>query len=119
MGILSTAHSTACQILEHVEETVQEIRFTYETLFIIYALKGNGEQYYIYFRTMTVLTCSRWRQTKRHLSLNYANIHAISPMIYFLYTTDIFRTKTDIPRIFLEHECIFCRQTSRVMTQST
>ena len=29
-------------------------------------------------------------------------------MIYiFLYTIDIFRTKTDIPRIFLEHECIF------------
>ena len=31
-------------------------------------------------------------------------------MIYiFLYTTDIFRTKTEIPRIFLEHECIFLR----------
>ena len=30
--------------------------------------------------------------------------------IFFLYTTDIFRTKADtsIPRIFLEHECIFC-----------
>ena len=26
---------------------------------------------------------------------------------FFSYTTDIFRTKTDIPRIFLEHECIF------------
>ena len=26
----------------------------------------------------------------------------------FLSTTDTFRTKTDIPRIFLEHECIFC-----------
>ena len=43
------------------------------------------------------------------LSFNYRNIHAISPMIYhFWYTTDIFRTKTDIPRIFLEHECTFC-----------
>ena len=29
--------------------------------------------------------------------------------IYLLYTTDIFRTKTDIPRIFLEHERIFLR----------
>ena len=29
-------------------------------------------------------------------------------MIYFfINTTDIFRTKTDIPRIFLEHDCIF------------
>ena len=27
---------------------------------------------------------------------------------FFAYTTDIFRTKTDIPRIFLEHKCIFC-----------
>ena len=26
---------------------------------------------------------------------------------YFLYTTDIFRTRSDIPRIFLEDECIF------------
>ena len=26
----------------------------------------------------------------------------------FLYTADIFRTKTDSPRIFLEHEGIFC-----------
>ena len=44
-----------------------------------------------------------------HLSFNYANIHAISPMIYyFWYTTDIFRTKIDIPWIFLEHECTFC-----------
>ena len=39
--------------------------------------------------------------------------------IFFLYTTNIFRTKTDIPRIFLEHECIFCGYTSRFMTQST
>ena len=32
----------------------------------------------------------------------------MSPMIYyFLYTTDIFRIKTDIPRIFLEHDCTF------------
>ena len=23
---------------------------------------------------------------------------------FFLFTTDIFRTKTDVPRIFLEHE---------------
>ena len=29
--------------------------------------------------------------------------------IFFLYTTDIFRTKTDISRIFLEHKCIFLR----------
>ena len=42
-----------------------------------------------------------------NLSFKYANIHAISPMIYiFLYTTDIFRTKNDIPRICQEHECI-------------
>ena len=27
--------------------------------------------------------------------------------IYFLYTTDIFRTKNDILRVFLEHECTF------------
>ena len=41
------------------------------------------------------------------LPLNYANIHAISPMTYiFIYTMDIFRTKTDIAWIFLEHECI-------------
>ena len=54
------------------------------------------------------------------LSFNYANLHAISPMIYhFWYTTDIFRTKTDIPRIFLENECTFCGLTSRFMTQST
>ena len=54
------------------------------------------------------------------LSFNYASIHAISPMIYyFWYTTDIFRTKTDIPRIFLEYECTFCGETSRFMTQST
>ena len=26
----------------------------------------------------------------------------------FWFATDIFRTKNDIPRIFLEHECIFC-----------
>ena len=44
-----------------------------------------------------------------YLSFNYANLHAVSPMIYhFWYTTDIFRTKTDIPRIFLENECTFC-----------
>ena len=31
-------------------------------------------------------------------------------MIYFfICTTDIFRTKIDTPRIFLEHECIFLR----------
>ena len=45
------------------------------------------------------------------LSFNYANIHAISPMI--LYFLDIPRIlleqKTDIPRIFFEHECIFLR----------
>ena len=29
--------------------------------------------------------------------------------IVFLYTTDIPRTKTDIPQIFLERECIFLR----------
>ena len=50
-----------------------------------------------------------------NLFFNYANIYAISPMIYlsiylliysfiylFLYTTDIFSTKNDIPRIVLE-----------------
>ena len=26
---------------------------------------------------------------------------------FFDYTTDIFRTKTDIPRVFLKRECIF------------
>ena len=30
-------------------------------------------------------------------------------MIYFLHTTDIFITRTDISRIFLERECIFLR----------
>ena len=33
----------------------------------------------------------------------------IHDMFFFLYTTDIFRTRTDIPRIFLEYECIFLR----------
>ena len=28
-------------------------------------------------------------------------------MYFFIYSTSIFRTKTDIPRIFLEHVCIF------------
>ena len=28
---------------------------------------------------------------------------------FVLYTTDIFRAETDIPRIFSEHECIFLR----------
>ena len=38
------------------------------------------------------------------LSFNYTNTRAISPTIYFfLYTTDIFRAKTDIQRIILEH----------------
>ena len=36
------------------------------------------------------------------LSFDYANIYAISPMIFFF----------DIPRIFLEHKCIFCGHTS-------
>ena len=38
--------------------------------------------------------------TKSILSLNYANIYEISPMIY--------KYSFYIPRIFLEHECIFC-----------
>ena len=29
-------------------------------------------------------------------------------MIYFFDTTDIYRTKTDIPQIFVENEGIFC-----------
>ena len=39
----------------------------------------------------------------------YLSITPISmqyhPQYIFLCTTDIFKTKTDIPRIFLEHEC--------------
>ena len=35
------------------------------------------------------------------LSFNYRDIDAITPIIYFSwYTTDIFRTINDIPRIF-------------------
>ena len=55
-------------------------------------------------------TANRTLMALIYLSFNYANIHAISPMIYiffFIYTMDIFRTKTDIARILLEHECIF------------
>ena len=40
------------------------------------------------------------------LSFNYRNNYAISPTIFF-FIPRIF-LKTDIPRIFLEHECIFC-----------
>ena len=40
--------------------------------------------------------CRAWRYTI--FSFNYANILAISPVIYLF----------DIPRIFLEYECIFC-----------
>ena len=58
---------------------------------------------------MHLQNVSTHKGVERFLSFNYADIHAISPMIYFfLYTTDIFRTKTDITKIFLEHEYIFC-----------
>ena len=32
----------------------------------------------------------------------------ITNNIFFGYSTDIFRTKNDIPQILLEHECILC-----------
>ena len=42
-------------------------------------------------------------------SFNYANIHAISPMMYFFDIQRIFlEQKPEIPRIILEHEAIFC-----------
>ena len=44
------------------------------------------------------------------LSFNLRNNHAITHMIYiFFYIPRIFlEQNTDMPRIFLEHECIFC-----------
>ena len=45
---------------------------------------------------------------KFYLSTTQIFIQYHPSYYFFLYTTDIFRTKTDIPWIFLENKCIFC-----------
>ena len=48
---------------------------------------------------VAITIANKYRVTYEILSFNYAIIHAISPMIYIFFY---------IPRIFLEHESIFC-----------